>query len=354
EEAIGPPAPRPPGEPEPEPEDALPVVPLDEHDWLQTTSGEWLKGELVVMEDEEVLFDSEELDDVSIDWEDVAALRTSRALSVITDDLVSHVGVVTLTGDALRVAGPGGVESLPRASVFRILSAHASWRDYWSGDFRAGLTARSGNTNQTDWSFGLDLDRRTPRTRLQFSASSVYSETAGQDTADNQRANASFNYYLTRRLYLIPAGFEFYRDRFQNIASRSTAYAGVGYTLVDLPDAELNAGTGLGYRSLRFFSAPPGEEESSGQWTAMLGTDLDVELSSRTDLLLTYLATIGLEDVSETNQSLRLGLSVDLWRDFDLDVDFYFDRVGAPQADENGVVPDSNDYRFVVSIEIEF
>ena len=109
---IGPPAPRPSGEPEPEPEDALPVVPLDADDWLQATSGEWLKGELVVMEDEEVLFDSDELDDVTIDWEDVLAIRTSRALSVITNDLASHVGVVTLEGDVVRVAGPGDRKSV--------------------------------------------------------------------------------------------------------------------------------------------------------------------------------------------------------------------------------------------------
>ena len=42
------------------------VPPDDGYDWIQLTSGEWLKGELVGLFDEEVDFDSEILDDLTL------------------------------------------------------------------------------------------------------------------------------------------------------------------------------------------------------------------------------------------------------------------------------------------------
>ena len=42
-------------------------------DWLRLNSGEWLKGEIDRMRDETLYFDSEELDNLKVDWEDIAA-----------------------------------------------------------------------------------------------------------------------------------------------------------------------------------------------------------------------------------------------------------------------------------------
>jgi hypothetical protein len=54
-------------------ESALP--PTDEFDWVQTTSGEWLKGELKVLYSGSLEFDSDEFDLQTLDWDDVAQIR---------------------------------------------------------------------------------------------------------------------------------------------------------------------------------------------------------------------------------------------------------------------------------------
>lgn len=51
-------------------------------DWVKLTSDEWLKGDIVSMYDEKLEFDSDELDMQTIDWDDVAELRSKQWQSI--------------------------------------------------------------------------------------------------------------------------------------------------------------------------------------------------------------------------------------------------------------------------------
>ena len=59
---------------------ALPVLAADWHpeepgpdtkDWVQLTSGEWVRGSIDLFRDLEMQFDSDDLDDLTIDWGDI-------------------------------------------------------------------------------------------------------------------------------------------------------------------------------------------------------------------------------------------------------------------------------------------
>src|SRR5262245_20862292 len=55
--------------------DAAPSPPgpetADKLDWVQMTSGEWLRGEIISLYDEVLEFDSEEFEDLELEWEDI-------------------------------------------------------------------------------------------------------------------------------------------------------------------------------------------------------------------------------------------------------------------------------------------
>lgn len=53
--------------------------PPDDYDWVQLTSDEWLKGELIALYDDELTFDSDSLGVLSLDWEDVRRFRGGRS-----------------------------------------------------------------------------------------------------------------------------------------------------------------------------------------------------------------------------------------------------------------------------------
>ena len=51
-------------------------------DWIQLTSEEWLKGEILAMYDEELEFDSDELDELTLDWDDIKQIRSAQIVQV--------------------------------------------------------------------------------------------------------------------------------------------------------------------------------------------------------------------------------------------------------------------------------
>lgn len=78
----------------------------DQFDWIQTTSGEWLKGELKVLYREKLEFDSDELDLQELDWEDVKYVRGHRIFSVRLEGPegpIVVVGLLEVTEDKVFV-----------------------------------------------------------------------------------------------------------------------------------------------------------------------------------------------------------------------------------------------------------
>jgi len=55
-----------------------PLYDPEGYDWIRLTSDEWLKGDIIVLRDDEIEFDSDEMDDQVFDWEDVAEIHSPR------------------------------------------------------------------------------------------------------------------------------------------------------------------------------------------------------------------------------------------------------------------------------------
>ena len=58
------------------------VPSTDQYDWIELTSGEWLKGEFKGMYKKRLEFDSDKLDLLTFDFEDVKQIRTHRIVTV--------------------------------------------------------------------------------------------------------------------------------------------------------------------------------------------------------------------------------------------------------------------------------
>ena len=122
-------------------------------DWLQLTSGEWLKGDFKVLYDYKLEFDSDELDLLEFDFEDVKQVRTRgmktvliegeggrRETAILRGVLEIKEGQVTLRRSEHEVV-------VPREKVISIAGGKQRERDYWSGMISFGINARSGNTD---------------------------------------------------------------------------------------------------------------------------------------------------------------------------------------------------------------
>lgn len=326
----------------------------DGADWVRLSSGEWLTGEIVVLDRKVLELDSKELGDLKLDWADVAEVRTSRDFTLVLEGQVQVIGAVRVLDETVFLTDAGGTREIPRAEVFRMVPGEPSEANFWSGKVVVGSTARSGNTHQVDLTWSVALLRRTARSRLPIGYDAVYSELEGEASADNQRFHAQYDWYLGSRLYVTPLGVEVYRDPFQNLALRVSPFCALGYTLVDTGRLESNVSAGLGYRYTRYDSVEPGEDETDGTSDAVLGASVKWDPLPAVSVHADYSAQIGLEDTRDTNQGATVALSVDLGWDLELDVKARWDRVGLPQPDSDGVVPERDDYRLSVGLGWQF
>jgi len=325
----------------------------DALDWVQMSSGEWLRGEITLLRDEVLVFDSEEFDDLEVDWADVAALRSPRILSYAFRDGEVVTGTATLRDGVLRIDDGQTVHEHSAGEIHAILEGELTEANYWSATVNASLVARSGNTDQSDLTSRVDVTRETTGSRLTLQYRGNYGRTDGVETVNNHRGHAAYNLYLSRKLFVTPAALELFTDEYQNIDLRSNVSAGFGYYLLrDAVDWWLQAGGG--YQNTRYVSVLPGEDDTVDNGTIVLGTTLETDLSEDVELDTEYQAKLILGADETTLHRFFIALSFDLWGDVDFDASLTWDYNTSPKPNADGVEPDKTDLVTAYGLSIDF
>ena len=177
----------------------------EELDWIKLTSGEWLKGEIRSLRDDEFEFDSDELDLLKLDWADVAEFRSPRLLTYRFEGLGTFTGTATMRDGVVSIRSGDEVREFPRASLLLVLEGGQREWDYWSAKATFGLVARSGNTDQTDATSTVRVSRQTPRTRLQLNYNGNIGEVGGTQNINNHNLMATIDMLLTAGFFVTPA-----------------------------------------------------------------------------------------------------------------------------------------------------
>ena len=343
--------------------------PIDtEFDWIQLTSGEWLKGDLKVLYDFEVEFDSDEMNLQTFDFDDVKQLRTRAMKTVFVEgeggprDTSVLRGLLVIKGDQVTLLRGEHEVSIPRDRVISIAGGKEHEFDYWSGMLSVGMNARAGNAETFDVTVQANLQRRTVKTRLNIDylsnySTANYSSTNQVDTADNQRLNAYCDWFWSSRFYWKIAEAEFYRDPFSNIDGQYSLSTGFGYDFIRTPRTEWTLSSGLGYQEMRFVSVQSPEDSSSASPFFITGTRLDWEMTSDIDFIFDYSMRVLNDANGRYTHHLLTTLSFNLIGNLDLDLTAIWDRIETPTPiDDGGVVttPKQDDYQMIVSLSYDF
>jgi putative salt-induced outer membrane protein YdiY len=336
-------------------EEWQPVAPLPEKDdWIQLKSGEWLKGEFIALYKDTLEFDSKELDLLSLDWEDVKQVRTARIMDIGLLGRVKATGKVWLEGDTIRIVSDDNVVEFKRSQIVSITTGAESELKKWSGKFDFGLTLQKGNVNQYDFTTGATVLRRTIENRLSFKYLANFSSVNSNDTIDNQRATVTWDKFVTDRFYASPVVLDWYRDPFQNIASRTTLAVGVGYVLIDTKKTEWAISGGPGYQQTDFDSVQEGENDRTSTGALTLETNFDQDWTKAIEFKFQYRGQITNTASGKYNHHMVATLETEWTKILDFDFSFIWDRTEEPQPEADGTVPEQNDFRLVVSLGIEF
>jgi len=334
-----------------------------EFDWLRLSSGEWLKGDIVSMYDESLEFDSDELDMQTIDWEDVAELRSKGWLSIrMVNGTIADGYLVVLDGK-LTLVNNGVSTNYHLDQLVSIASSGANEWDLWDGYANLGFNVRSGNTEQLDYTLTAGMQRRSSSSRFKTDYTANYSKSEVEDefgepvdvkTADSQRLTSIFDWFFSQKIFFRAVDAEYFSDEFLNVDSRIIYGVGLGYQMIDTSKTSWEVTLGPSYQTTRFNNVQEGEDDKEDSAVVSMGTSFEYEITSDIDYDASYQIQLVNEASGDKIHHFQTGLEIEFAGDFELDLTFYVDRTEKPKKDEFGNLPEQNDYRFVVSLGYDF
>jgi putative salt-induced outer membrane protein YdiY len=332
----------------------------DNWDWIQLVSGEWLKGEVIEMYGDSMLFDSDKLNELSLDFGDIVTVRSGGTMRILLAGQEVATGRLLIEGDNVRVFGDEG-GTFQKSDVITIAAGEPKELNFWAMKVGLGINVRTGNTEQTDLNVNARFQRRTVKNRIDVDYVSNFSEVTDpesgntNETANNQRASAGWDKFITDRFYVSPIFAEWYRDPFVNIASRWTFGVGAGYDIIDTAKTTLTLSGGPGYQTSRFTSVDPITGDDSSDTAAfLLSTVFDKELTSWIDFIWNYRFQIVNEESGSYNHHMVTSLETELTSLLDLDFSWIWDRIEDPRPNQDATIPEQDDNRFVVSLSFDW
>ena len=328
--------------------------PADEYSWLRLDTGEWLKGELIALYDETLVFDSDHFGNVYIELDDIEAVHGRGLFTVSLNDGRAVSGKLDIRGQAIRIVTEGSSFDFRRDELISITQTASRERDRWTGNVNVGMNVREGNTDFSDFNVSAGFTRRTPVSRITLDYRGNSNVTDGVRQTDSHRINLGVSRFTGGRFFWRPVSVQYYKDELQNINHQATIDSGFGYHLMDTSRVSWEVQAGVGGNYLENVSVAPGE--TTGDWSPVgtLSTDLSVDITSWIEYEF-LLNMAFLETASGKYQHHMVNtLSTDLIGDLDLDVSFIWDRTEEPQAAEDGTVPEQDDYQLIFSLSYDF
>jgi putative salt-induced outer membrane protein YdiY len=323
-------------------------------DWIKLTSGEWLRGEITRFNDETLEFDSEELDELTIDWGDIAELRSPRILTYRFTGERQLTGTASMKDGVIKIMADDAVVELPRNALLKVIEGEPTEWNYWSLKASLGVVARSGNTDQSDLNAVMLIRREATSTRFDINYNGNFSELDGEQNTNNHRGNAKLDWLITKGFFATLASVELYQDKFQNINLQTTLGAGVGQFIFRRNTIDWYVGLGAGYQVTRYISVEEGTDPEESTATVIPSTSLEWDITGDIDFDVDYSARIGVPDTRNTFHHFFVLFSIEIWGAFDFDVSLTWDRTESPRPTEDGRIPERNDFRTAFGFGLDF
>jgi len=334
---------------------ARPGSPVDgKRDWVKLVSGEWLAGKLKSMRAEKLEFDSDKLDLLELDWEDVGEVHSPRKLTYALTEKRVAVGPASLQDSVLRVVEDGKTREFAMADLLSIIEGSGSESSLWSGKMSLGFVSRAGNTDQADFNMLANLRRDATATRLDLRYAGNLGELSGIRSVNNHLGNVRLDAFLTRNLFVTPFALELFSDEFQNIDLRTSLSAGAGYFFVRRKNLEWFIQMGAGYLSTQYLSVGAGEDGTDTGGALMPATALEWTLVKDVDFDVNYSSIIPMPETEKLFHHFVALLTIENLKIVDLTTSVTWDHAARPRALEDGSVPDKNDFRTSVGFGIDF
>jgi putative salt-induced outer membrane protein YdiY len=272
---------------------------------------------------------TDEFDLQFLDWDDVAQVRGhgKKRISIDTPEgPITRVGEVVVTKDKVIVTIDDEKKEFDRSQLISSTPDATSDWDNWSAKVDLGLNFSRGNSDQTDFTAKVNIERRTPEDRFVVDYLGNYSISNDTQTVNNHRLNTFFDMFAVKEYFWRPVFAEHYRDPFQNLDYRTTIGAGAGYHIIDTAKNHLECVRAPAIRATRYVSVQPGDDQKVTTPALVLGTFYDTALTKTVDFNgLFNLSLVNNESGTYTHYAVAT-FEIELTDILDFDISFVWDR----------------------------
>ena len=322
-------------------------------DWIQMTSGEWVKGKIVAMYDGDLEFDSDEFDTLILGWNKIKQIRTSQVVNLGLLGRRSVVGTIVLVEGKITAYGDQ-VEEFDKSDVLTVTAGAPKEINFWTMKVFAGVILRTGNTDVREFSVLAGIERRTIRNRIILDFVLNQNTTEGVEVSSNQRISTRWDTFINDRVFVTPIFGEYFRDPFQNIGARYTVGVAVGYQLIDSPRFDWTIAGGPAHQETRFDSVPAGQDDTESTPALVVSTSADWDITKWLELDGTYRIQVVNETSGTYNHHMVVSFETTITKLIDFHISWIWDRIQNPRRDASGMTPEQDDFRTTVGLSFEF
>ena len=247
-------------------------------DQVTLRNGDRITGEVVRLENNNLVMKSAAMGEVKIKWDAVALLSTDKPVHVTADAsfAVSPGRIVALRSDQEQEAYE---RQLAREE-------HPEFLDLWSGTLDAGMSAARGNADTTNVNLALKSERTTDRTRLSIAVNSLLARNRAADgttltSANAVRSGLRYEVNVSDRIFTFGFG-NFESDRVQRLELRDVFGGGAGLRAVQSERGTLDVFTGASVNQESFAASSATPDRVTGE--LLFGQDASFRMSNRTSV----------------------------------------------------------------------
>lgn len=254
------------------------------HDVVVFKNGDRLTGNLIIVVDGTVTFDSDILGKITLKMKQVQALHTAKSFVVVRQGQhLSHsrpatpvpYGKVSVDDDHVTVGQPGSSVTVPvnqaeyivnRTTFEKTMYGSPGWDEGWSGTMTVGAGLVEATQTSRSFNSTISLARTVPgvdwmapryRSTADFSATYGIATAPGESATKTSIFHAELEHdqFFARRFFAL-AITSFGHNFSQGLHLQQIYGAGVGYTVLKTPVQELDLKSDVHYEGQSFSAAP--------------------------------------------------------------------------------------------------
>jgi len=233
--------------------------------WLK--NGDRIKGVVVSMEAEKLIFKTSYAGDIAIAWSEITNITTDAPVKVIFADGTSAQGMI-LSGEGGKIIMKS--EQMETPLIFSIAQVKGMNPPppgppvILSGRVNIGISITDGNTDTKTYYGDAELVARSEKNRFTLGGRYNRAEDSGDTTIDNQTGYIKYDHFLTEKWYFL-ANASGTKDSFKDLNLRSTAGLGMGYQFFETKTTNLSLELGVNYVNEDYIVADD-DSYAAGRW----------------------------------------------------------------------------------------